>query len=88
MTIELTKPEAFAAPTVNSLSVRLLVDSVYDRFIADASHPTVKIEHVRHITGHEHSTLAGEWGLSLHLDRPRPAANPNTFWISAIRPMY
>jgi 7,8-dihydropterin-6-yl-methyl-4-(beta-D-ribofuranosyl)aminobenzene 5'-phosphate synthase len=27
----------------------------------------VKIEHVRHIAGHERSTLAGEWGLSLHL---------------------
>jgi 7,8-dihydropterin-6-yl-methyl-4-(beta-D-ribofuranosyl)aminobenzene 5'-phosphate synthase len=68
MSIELTKAEAFAAPIVDSLSVRLLVDSVYDRFIADASHSMVKIEHVRHITGHEHSTLAGEWGLSLHLE--------------------
>jgi len=68
MSIELTKGEPFAAPIVESLSVRLLVDSFYDRFIADASHPMVKIEHVRHITGHERSTLAGEWGLSLHLE--------------------
>jgi 7,8-dihydropterin-6-yl-methyl-4-(beta-D-ribofuranosyl)aminobenzene 5'-phosphate synthase len=68
MSIELTKPKAFAAPVVESLSVRLLVDSVYDRFIADASHPMVKIEHVRHIAGHEQSTFAGEWGLSLHLE--------------------
>ena len=68
MSIELTQPDAFAAPVVESLSVRLLVDSVYDRFIADASHPMVKIEHVRHIYGHERSTLAGEWGLSLHLE--------------------
>ena len=36
MSIELTQPDAFAAPVVESLSVRLLVDSVYDRFIADA----------------------------------------------------
>ena len=28
----------------------------------------VKIEHVRHIPGHERSTFAGEWGLSLHLE--------------------
>jgi 7,8-dihydropterin-6-yl-methyl-4-(beta-D-ribofuranosyl)aminobenzene 5'-phosphate synthase len=56
------------SPIVESLSVRLLVDSFYDRFIADASHPMVKIEHVRHIIGHELSTLAGEWGLSLHLE--------------------
>ena len=68
MSIQLTKAEALAAPIVESLSVRLLVDSFYDRFIADASHPMVKIEHVRHITGHERSTLAGEWGLSLHLE--------------------
>ena len=68
MSIELTQAEAFVAPIVETLSVRLLVDSYYDRFIADASHPVVKIEHVRHITGHERSTLAGEWGLSLHLE--------------------
>ena len=68
MSIEVTKAEAFAAPVVDSLSVRLLIDSVYDRFIADASHPMVKIEHVRHIDGHERSTFAGEWGLSLHLE--------------------
>jgi 7,8-dihydropterin-6-yl-methyl-4-(beta-D-ribofuranosyl)aminobenzene 5'-phosphate synthase len=68
MSIEPTQAEAFAAPIVESLSVRLLVDSFYDRFIADASHPMVKIEHVRHIIGHELSTLAGEWGLSLHLE--------------------
>jgi 7,8-dihydropterin-6-yl-methyl-4-(beta-D-ribofuranosyl)aminobenzene 5'-phosphate synthase len=68
MSIELTRPDAFAAPIVKSLSVRLLVDSFYDRFIADASHPMVRIEHVRHITGHERSTFAGEWGLSLHLE--------------------
>jgi len=68
MSIEVTKAEPFAAPVVESLSVRLLVDSFYDRFIADASHPMVKIEHVRHIPGHERSTFAGEWGLSLHLE--------------------
>jgi hypothetical protein len=60
MSIELTKAEAFAAPVVESLSVRLLVDSFYDRFIGDASHPMVKIEHVRHTAGHERSTFAGE----------------------------
>ena len=68
MSIELTRAQPFAAPVVNSLSVRVLVDSAYDRFISDATHPAVKIEHVRHIPGHERSTLAGEWGLSLHLE--------------------
>ena len=37
MSIEVTKAEPFAAPVVESLSVRLLVDSFYDRFIEDAS---------------------------------------------------
>ena len=61
------KDAGFAAPIVHSLAVRVVVDSTYDRFIDDASHPMVKIDHVRHIPGHERSTLAGEWGLSLHL---------------------
>ncbi len=68
MDIEPASASAFAAPTVESLSVRVLVDSAYDRFISDASHPVVRIEHVRHIPGHERSTFAGEWGLSLHLE--------------------
>jgi hypothetical protein len=65
MDIELIPAEPFAAPVVDSLSVRVLVDSAYDRFISDATHPVVRIEHVRHIPGHERSTFAGEWGLSL-----------------------
>jgi 7,8-dihydropterin-6-yl-methyl-4-(beta-D-ribofuranosyl)aminobenzene 5'-phosphate synthase len=68
MSIAIERAELFAASVVESLSVRLVVDSVYDRFIADATHPMVKIEHVRHIPGHERSTFAGEWGLSLHLE--------------------
>jgi hypothetical protein len=60
MDIELTQAEPFAAPVVDSLSVRVLVDSAYDRFISDATHPMVRIEHVRHIPGHERSTFAGE----------------------------
>ena len=34
----------------------------------NATHPVVKIEHVRRIPGRPMSTLAGEWGLSLHLE--------------------
>jgi 7,8-dihydropterin-6-yl-methyl-4-(beta-D-ribofuranosyl)aminobenzene 5'-phosphate synthase len=68
MSDELMRAEPFTAPVVERLSVRVVVDSSYDRFIADAAHPMVAIEHVRHIPGHERSTLAGEWGLSLHLE--------------------
>jgi 7,8-dihydropterin-6-yl-methyl-4-(beta-D-ribofuranosyl)aminobenzene 5'-phosphate synthase len=68
MDMEPVSGTPFTAPIVESLSVRVLVDSAYDRFIADAIHPAVRIEHVRHIPRHERSTLAGEWGLSLHLE--------------------
>ncbi len=63
------KPEApFAAPVVDHLSVRVVVDSVYEKFIRDATHPAVRIEHLRQVPGRQMSTLAGEWGLSLHLE--------------------
>ena len=68
MDIEPVSGTNFAAPIVDSLSVRVVIDSAYDRFVADATHSAVRIEHVRHIPGHERSTLAGEWGLSLHLE--------------------
>jgi len=58
----------FAAPVVDSLSVRVVVDSFYERFLKDATHPSVAIEHVRQIPGRQMTTLAGEWGLSLHLE--------------------
>lgn len=61
------KNPIFEAPTVDRLAVRVVVDSAYDRFMPAATHPAVGIEHVKHIPGRQMSTLAGEWGLSLHL---------------------
>ena len=58
----------FAAPVVDHLSVRVVVDSRYERFLPKATHPHVAIEHVGSIPGRQMSTLAGEWGLSLHLE--------------------
>ena len=58
----------FSAPVVDSLSVRVVVDSVFDQFMAKATHPLCTIEHVGRIPGREMSCLAGEWGLSLHLE--------------------
>ena len=60
--------EPFKAPVVDSLSVRVVVDSVFDQFMPRATHPMVKIEHVGRIRSNLNSTLAGEWGLSLHLE--------------------
>jgi 7,8-dihydropterin-6-yl-methyl-4-(beta-D-ribofuranosyl)aminobenzene 5'-phosphate synthase len=68
MTTNVAAAAPFAAPVVELLSVRVVVDSFYERFIPDAVHPVVTIEHVRQIRGREMSTLAGEWGLSLHLE--------------------
>jgi 7,8-dihydropterin-6-yl-methyl-4-(beta-D-ribofuranosyl)aminobenzene 5'-phosphate synthase len=60
--------EPFKAPVVETLSVRVVVDSVFDQFMPKATHPMVAIEHVGRIRNNMNSTLAGEWGLSLHLE--------------------
>ena len=64
----MTSVEPFKVPVVESLSVRVVVDSVFDQFMPKATHPMVKIEHVGRIRNNLNSTLAGEWGLSLHLE--------------------
>src|SRR6202166_5302648 len=66
MTLAIAEP--FKPPTVASLSVRVVVDSFFDQFMPKATHPYVAIEHVSRIRGRETTTLAGEWGLSLHLE--------------------
>jgi 7,8-dihydropterin-6-yl-methyl-4-(beta-D-ribofuranosyl)aminobenzene 5'-phosphate synthase len=66
MAVERAKP--FRPPTVESLSVRVVVDSSFDQFMPKQTHPQVTIEHVSRIPGREMTTLAGEWGLSLHLE--------------------
>jgi 7,8-dihydropterin-6-yl-methyl-4-(beta-D-ribofuranosyl)aminobenzene 5'-phosphate synthase len=68
MSAELNAQAPFVAPVVDHLSVRVVVDSVFERFIKDSTHPLVKIEHTRQIPGRQMTTLAGEWGLSLHLE--------------------
>ena len=57
----------FAAPIVDKLSVRVVVDSAYERFLPKCEHPTAGIEHVGRIPGRNMTTFAAEWGLSLHL---------------------
>ena len=72
--------EPFTAPVVESLSVRVVVDSVFDQFMPKATHPMVAIEHVGRIHSNLNSTLAGEWGLSLHLES-RNAAEATTQYL-------
>ena len=57
----------FKAPVVDELSVRVVVDSHYERFLPKVSHAQVRIEHVGRIPGRQMTTFAAEWGLSLHL---------------------
>jgi 7,8-dihydropterin-6-yl-methyl-4-(beta-D-ribofuranosyl)aminobenzene 5'-phosphate synthase len=66
MTLDAAPP--FAPPLVDRLAVRVVVDSVFDQFMPKATHPLVTIEHVSRFRGRENLTLAGEWGLSLHLE--------------------
>ena len=56
MTIATAAP--FKAPTVDSLAVRLVVDSYFDLFMPKATHSHCRIEHVSRIPGRENSTLA------------------------------
>jgi 7,8-dihydropterin-6-yl-methyl-4-(beta-D-ribofuranosyl)aminobenzene 5'-phosphate synthase len=64
----------FAAPVVDRLAVRVVVDSRYERFLPKATHPFVAIEHVGQIPGRQMTSLACEWGLSLHLESARAGA--------------
>jgi len=57
----------FQAPVVDELSVRVVVDSRYERFLPKTSHPLVRVEHLGRIPGRPDMTFACEWGLSLHL---------------------
>ena len=68
------RPHAFAAagsitpPVVDQLKVRVLLDTTHDIFISGEPHPMVGIERTRVIVNPRHTTLVGEWGLSLHLE--------------------
>ncbi len=64
----------FQPPVVDGLSVRVVVDSRYERFLPKASHPLVQVEHIGRIRGRPDMTLAAEWGLSLHLDSEKAGA--------------
>ncbi len=64
----------FKAPVVDELSVRVVVDSQYERFLPKATHPRVGIEHMGRVPGRHMSTLAAEWGLSLHLSAVQAGA--------------
>jgi 7,8-dihydropterin-6-yl-methyl-4-(beta-D-ribofuranosyl)aminobenzene 5'-phosphate synthase len=64
----------FQAPVVDALTVRVLVDSRYERFLPRMTHPHVQIEHVGRIAGRPEMTFACEWGLSLHLTSEKNGA--------------
>ena len=61
----------FEAPTVDRLSIRVVVDSAYDLFAPKFEHLHIGVEHFKRVPGRQMSTLACEWGLSLHLASER-----------------
>ena len=65
----------FAAPTVDQLAVRVVVDSRYERFLPKMTHPFMVIENVDTIPGRQMTSLACEWGLSLHLESRRAGSS-------------
>jgi len=71
MSLSLGPKQTFVAPVVEQLSVRVVVDSRYERFLPKATHPFVVIEHVGQIPRRQMTSLACEWGLSLHLESGR-----------------
>lgn len=68
MNRNLTPKPGFQAPTVDEVHVRVLVDSAYERFLPKHTHDHVRIEHVGQVPGRQMTSLACEWGLSLHLE--------------------
>jgi 7,8-dihydropterin-6-yl-methyl-4-(beta-D-ribofuranosyl)aminobenzene 5'-phosphate synthase len=64
----------FAAPMVDQLAVRVVVDSRYERFLPKHTHPFVSIEHVGQVPRRQMTSIACEWGLSLHLASARAGA--------------
>jgi 7,8-dihydropterin-6-yl-methyl-4-(beta-D-ribofuranosyl)aminobenzene 5'-phosphate synthase len=73
---EKLRPKApFEAPVVDQLSVRVVVDSAYEAFMPKAAHPFVRIEHTGRLPRKQMTSLACEWGLSLHLQSVRAGSN-------------
>lgn len=71
MSGNLTPKGPFRAPTVDRLSIRVVVDSSYDLFPPKYDHAHVAISHTGFIPHRQMTTLACEWGLSLHLTSER-----------------
>src|SRR6516164_9940691 len=71
MSQSLAPKRPFEAPIVDQLSVRVVVDSRYERFLPKMTHPFTAIKHVGQVPGRQMTSLACEWGLSLHLESHR-----------------
>ena len=65
--MSLAKGSPLSAPVVDSLAVRVVVDSRHEAVLPKETHDHVRIEHVGDIPDRIMHTLAAEWGLSLHL---------------------
>lgn len=66
----------FAAPTVDRLSIRVVIDSVHDVFLKNEERPGIKIERTPLPSENAH-VLQAEWGLSLHLESEKGGERRN-----------
>lgn len=71
MSQPLAPRKPFEAPAVDQLAVRVVVDSRYERFLPKMTHPFTVIDNVGQVPGRQMTSLACEWGLSLHLESMR-----------------
>jgi 7,8-dihydropterin-6-yl-methyl-4-(beta-D-ribofuranosyl)aminobenzene 5'-phosphate synthase len=75
MTQALAPRAPLSAPTVDRLSIHVIVDANYDLFPPKQEHPQVEISHFSWSRpGRQNSTVACEWGLSLHLASEKSGA--------------
>ena len=66
-------PLKIVPPTVDKLSIQVVLDTNHDIFIDGAQAPGVGIERVRSLAAFKGRTLESQWGLSLHLTSTKGA---------------
>lgn len=71
MSLTMAPKAPIEAPIVDRLAVRVIVDSRYELFMPKAEHEFVRVEHAGRLPRKQMTSLACEWGLSLHLESRR-----------------
>ena len=70
--VEIASAAPIEAPTVDRLSIRVLIDGSFNLFLRPTEAKGVKVEQIRRLPDYRR-TLHNQWGLSLLLDTQRAA---------------